>query len=106
MAILGAGNLGLALADYPGFRQEGFPSSPSRRQRSKIGQWSRGGVRIHDMASSAIGQTGPDDIAVWPCRRIRPGRGQHGRAGRRSGDLNFSPGTLKVPPDVKLKNVV
>ena len=24
VAILGAGNLGLALADYPGFRQEGF----------------------------------------------------------------------------------
>src|SRR3972149_7392341 len=24
VAIMGAGNLGLALADYPGFRQEGF----------------------------------------------------------------------------------
>ena len=24
VAIIGAGNLGLALADYPGFRQEGF----------------------------------------------------------------------------------
>src|SRR5207247_3016912 len=24
VAIVGAGNLGLALADYPGFRQEGF----------------------------------------------------------------------------------
>ena len=24
VAIMGAGNLGLALADYPGFRREGF----------------------------------------------------------------------------------
>src|SRR5579872_3302076 len=50
VAIMGAGNLGLALADYPGFRQEGFEiSALFDNQREKVGQQSRGGVPIHDI---------------------------------------------------------
>ena len=42
VAIMGAGNLGLALADYPGFRDEGSRSPRcSTRVREKIGQRSR-----------------------------------------------------------------
>src|SRR5438105_13222799 len=47
VGIMGAGNLGLALADYPGFRDEGFElaamfdSSPS-----KVGKASRSGIPI------------------------------------------------------------
>ena len=50
VAILGAGNLGLALADYPGFRQEGFAIvALFDTERSKIGRRSRAGVRILDI---------------------------------------------------------
>ena len=39
VAILGAGNLGLALADYPGFRQEGFAIvALFDTERNKIGR--------------------------------------------------------------------
>src|SRR5213079_3499156 len=51
VAIMGAGNLGLALADYPGFRQEGFEiSALFDNLREKVGQQSRGGVPIYDIS--------------------------------------------------------
>ncbi len=51
VAIIGAGNLGLALADYPGFRQEGFEILALFDTLSgKVGQQSRGGVPIHAVA--------------------------------------------------------
>src|SRR5881409_2536678 len=50
VAIVGAGNLGLALADYPGFRQEGFEiSALFDAATDKIGHESRGGVPIYDI---------------------------------------------------------
>ena len=50
VAIMGAGNLGLALADYAGFRDEGFEiAALFDTQREKIGQRSRGGVPILDV---------------------------------------------------------
>src|ERR1019366_6916198 len=50
VAIMGAGNLGLALADYPGFKQEGFEiCALFDSQREKVGQQSRSGVAIHDI---------------------------------------------------------
>src|SRR6201989_1437690 len=51
VAIMGAGNLGLALADYQGFRQEGFEISVLfDTLREKVGQQSRNGVPIYDVA--------------------------------------------------------
>src|ERR671928_2088777 len=51
VAIMGAGNLGLALADYPGFQQEGFDIVALFDTLStKVGQESRGGVPIYDIA--------------------------------------------------------
>ena len=45
VAIMGAGNLGLALADYPGFRQEGFEiAALFDAANEKIGHESRSGV--------------------------------------------------------------
>src|SRR3954447_15402421 len=50
VAIVGAGNLGLALADYPGFRQEGFEiAALFDAANEKIGERSRSGVPIHDI---------------------------------------------------------
>src|SRR5690242_21058621 len=50
VAIMGAGNLGLALADYPGFREEGFEIAALFDAASeKIGHESRGGIPIYDV---------------------------------------------------------
>jgi redox-sensing transcriptional repressor len=108
VAIMGAGNLGLALADYPGFRDEGFEiAALFDTTRDKIGQSSRSGVAIHDtrefrtvvrreqitIAVIAV----PTDAAQGVVNTVVA-------AGIKA-ILNFSPGALQVPPDVKLKSV-
>lgn len=108
VAVLGAGNLGLALADYPGFRQEGFSIvALFDAERSKIGQQSRGGVEIHDIADlRRLVKQDDIDIAVVavPAEAAQDVVNTAIQAGVRA-ILNFSPGSLKVPRDVKLKNV-
>jgi redox-sensing transcriptional repressor len=108
VAIIGAGNLGLALADYPGFRQEGFEiAALFDNLNAKVGQASRGGVPIqdihelrklarHDRISIAV-------IAV-PAASAQQVVDLVVASGIKA-VLNFSPGTLQVPPDVKLKSV-
>ena len=108
VAIVGAGNLGLALADYPGFKQEGFEiAALFDNLKEKVGQQSKGGVPIHDIhdlkkisrqegisiAAVAVPETSAQrviDLVV---------------ASGIKAVLNFSPGALQVPPDVKLKSV-
>jgi redox-sensing transcriptional repressor len=108
VAILGAGNLGLALADYPGFRQEGFAIvALFDAQRAKVGRRSKGGVRIHDIAEfRRLVKDEHIDIAVIavPAESAQGVVNTAVQAGIRA-ILNFSPGSLKVPQDVKLKNV-
>ena len=108
VAIVGAGNLGLALADYPGFRQEGFEiAALFDAEPAKIGRRSKGGVSIHDIAEfrQLVRRLGID-IAVLAV----PGAAAQSVAevvvqGGIRAILNFSPGTLRVPPGVKLKNM-
>jgi redox-sensing transcriptional repressor len=108
VAIMGAGNLGLALADYPGFRQEGFEIvALFDNVTSKVGQRSRGGVPIRDLKDlkrcvsrekvgiAVIAVPGPSAQQVV---NLVVGAGV-------KAVLNFSPGTLRVPTDVKLKSV-
>jgi redox-sensing transcriptional repressor len=108
VAIIGAGNLGLALADYPGFRQEGFEifalfdSLPS-----KVGQHSRDGVPIHDIRD--LRKTAKRDGISIAVIAVPAAAAQHVvdlvvAAGIKA-VLNFSPGALEVPADVKLKSV-
>jgi len=108
VAILGAGNLGLALADYPGFRQEGFEIvALFDADRGKTGRKSRGGVRIIDMTEfRKVVKREHLDIVVLavPASAAQDVTNAAVAAGIRA-ILNFSPGTLKVPPGVKLKNV-
>jgi redox-sensing transcriptional repressor len=108
VAILGAGNLGLALADYPGFRQEGFAIvALFDTERSKIGRRSKGGVRIYDISEFRKSvKRDSIDIAVVavPADSAQGVVNAAVHAGIRA-ILNFSPGALKVPPEVKLKNV-
>ncbi len=108
VAIIGAGNLGLALADYSGFRQEGFAiAALFDTANTKIGHKSRGGVPIHDIkelkAVARRERLGIGVIAV-PASHAQPVVDQVVSSGIKA-ILNFSPETLKVPDDVKLKNV-
>jgi redox-sensing transcriptional repressor len=108
VAIVGAGNLGLALADYPGFRQEGFEiAALFDAAPDKIGHESRGGVPIYDIKElKRIARRERLDIAVIavPAPHAQPVVDQVVMAGIK-GILNFSPGALHVPDDVKLKSV-
>jgi redox-sensing transcriptional repressor len=108
VAIMGAGNLGLALADYPGFRQEGFEiAALFDAANEKIGHESRGGVPIHDIRElRRVARKEALDIAVIavPAVHAQPVVEQVVAAGIKA-ILNFSPGALKVPDDVKLKSV-
>ena len=108
VAIIGAGNLGLALADYPGFQQEGFETAALFDSlSSKVGEHSRGGVPIHDIRDlRKIVKREGISIAVLavPASAASEVVNLVVGAGIKA-VLNFSPGTLQVPPGVKLKSV-
>ena len=108
VAVVGAGNLGFALADYPGFRQEGFRiAALFDTLRAKVGRRSRSGVRIHDIRDlKRIARREGITIAVIavPAGSAQTVVNTVVEAGIRA-VLNFSPGALRVPPDVKLKSV-
>jgi redox-sensing transcriptional repressor len=108
VAIMGAGNLGLALADYPGFRTEGFEiAALFDSQRDKIGQRSRGGVPIYDV--KGFRRTVRKEririaVIAVPALSAQAVVNEVVAAGIKA-VLNFSPGTLQVPADVKVKSV-
>ena len=108
VAIIGAGNLGLALADYPGFRQEGFEIlALFDTLTAKVGQQSRGGVPIHAVADlKKIARRDGISIAVIavPASSAQLVVNQVVAAGIKA-VLNFSPGTFAVPAGVKMKSV-
>jgi redox-sensing transcriptional repressor len=108
VGILGAGNLGLALADYQGFKQEGFAIvALFDTAAGKVGGQSRHGVRIHPVQEfQALARAGQIDIAVVavPAEAAQETVDLAVASGVRA-ILNFSPGALKVPRGVKLKNV-
>ena len=108
VAVMGAGNLGLALADYPGFRREGFEIvALFDVADSKIGDESRSGVPIFDIRElKRVVRKERIDIAVIavPADSAQPVLEQVVAAGIKA-VLNFSPGTLKAPAGVKLKSV-
>jgi redox-sensing transcriptional repressor len=108
VAILGAGNLGLALADYPGFRQEGFRIvALFDSVVSKVGQKSRAGVPIFDIKDlRRVAAREKISIAVVavPLASAQNVVNQVVAAGIKA-ILNFSPGSLQAPEGVKLKSV-
>ncbi len=108
VVIVGAGNLGLALADYPGFREDGFDViALFDTAREKVGGYSRSGVPIrHVRELERIVDREHVDIAVVsvPTHAAQATVDAIVATGVRA-ILNFSPGTLRVPPHVKLKNM-
>lgn len=108
IAIFGAGNLGLALADYPGFRRDGLEIvGLFDIAKAKVGQQSRGGVRIfHFNDFKKVARKTPPDIAVIsvPADAAQGVVTEAVSHGVRA-VLNFSPRALKVPPTVKLRTM-
>jgi len=108
VAIVGAGNLGLALADYGGFREDGFEIvALFDTLKEKIGRRSRGGVLIHDIRDfRKIARREEIGIAVIavPGEAAQAAINAAVAAGIRA-ILNFSPGAFKVPRGVKLKSM-
>lgn len=108
VAVMGAGNLGLALADYPGFKREGFEIvAMFDVAEIKIGEESKSGVPIHDLKElKKIVRKEHIDIAVIavPAESAQHVLDQVVAAGIKA-ILNFSPGALKVPAGVKMKGV-
>jgi redox-sensing transcriptional repressor len=108
VAIMGAGNLGLALADYPGFRDEGFEIvAMFDTAREKIGHRSRAGVPIYDLKDlRKVVRRERIKIAVIsvPTGAAQSVVNAVAAAGIRA-VLNFSPGAIRVPDGVKLKSM-
>ena len=108
VAIVGAGNLGLALADYPGFRQEGFQIvALFDNLATKVGRHSRGGVPIYDIRDlKKLAHRDAISIAVVAVPASSAQRVMDLVIGSGiKAVLNFSPGALQVPHGVKLKSV-
>lgn len=108
VGIMGAGNLGLALADYGGFRDDGFEIvALFDVLKDKVGRRSRGGVVIHDTRDFRRVATresiGIAVIAV-PASAAQSVVNVAVASGVKA-ILNFSPGAVNVPRGVKLKSM-
>jgi redox-sensing transcriptional repressor len=108
VVILGAGNLGMALADYAGFNREGFSIvALFDNDRSKIGGVSRGGVPVLDIRRlPEVARREKVGIAVLavPAPAAQKVLDLVARAGIRA-VLNFAPTRLKPRPGMTLKAV-
>jgi len=108
IVIAGAGNLGMALADYAGFNTNGFhiialvDSDPS-----KVGRVSRQGIPVLEAARlSEIVRRNRVEIGIIavPADAAQTVYDALADAGLRA-ILNFAPVQFKLRPDVKVKSV-
>jgi len=107
VAVIGAGNLGLALADYSGFQQEGFNIvALFDTLDDKVGGQSRGGVPIHhvrDLRRIVARHKIRIAVIAVPASAAQQVANAIVATGIKA-ILNFSPGRLRLPDGVKLKN--
>lgn len=105
--IVGAGKIGMALAQYRGFRQRGFRvTAVYDRDPKKIGTRSDA-LTVRDMAEIErdIAREHPDiAVLTTPAEEAQNVVDRLVGAGMRA-LLNFAPIQLHVPPEVTLKNV-
>jgi redox-sensing transcriptional repressor len=108
VAIVGAGNLGMALADYGGFNREGFSIvALFDKDPRKIGSASRGGVPVLDVARlPQVARREKVSIAVLavPAEAAQPLLDLAARSGIKA-VLNFAPTRLKARAGMTLKAV-
>ena len=108
IVILGAGNLGMALADYRGFNSNGFHTvALLDNDTDKIGRTSRSGIPVIDaIAIEKVVRENNVEIGVIA---VNPEAAQHVYDGLvRSGVvaiLNFAPVQLRLTNGVKVKSV-
>jgi redox-sensing transcriptional repressor len=107
VGILGAGNLGLALADYNGFRAGFEVAALFDNDPAKVGRRTRGGVvvrHVDDLAATVARERIEIALVAVPAPAAQDVVDLVVGCGIRA-ILNFSPGALRVPPHVKLKSV-
>ena len=108
VAIVGAGRLGSALADYGGFRSGGFRIvALFDNDRGRIGSKSRAGVPVHDVRRMAevVAREGIEiAVIAVPASAAAEVARQCWEAGLKA-VLNFAPVRLDPPADAFLKNV-
>ena len=107
VAVVGAGHVGSALVDYPGFAEQGFDIvAVFDRDERRVGG-SLGGLVIQDVAGlPAAASGGAIDVGVvaTPVQAAQDVADALVAAGVR-GILNFAPRKLFVPPHVALRAV-
>ncbi len=107
IALVGIGNLGLALATYKGFRERGFLiNSIFDVDPQKIGTVVNGVEvmpveRLKEVAKKNQAHIG---VIAVPSAEAQEIADQLVEAGV-SAILNFAPGVLNVPPEIELRNV-
>jgi redox-sensing transcriptional repressor len=108
VAIVGAGNLGFALADYPGFRREGFEIvAMFDVAPEKVGQRSRAGVEVRhlrDLPALVAGRGVDIGVVTVPREAAPQVVDLLADLGIRA-ILNFAPAAIRVPEGVKVMNV-
>jgi len=108
VVILGAGNLGMALADYRGFNRDGFRIvALFDILPEKIGGTSRGGVPvlpISRLPGVARGEAVQIAVVAVPAAAAQAVVDLAAAAGVPA-ILNFAPIRIRIPPSVRLRNV-
>ncbi len=107
VVLVGAGRIGGALVQYPGFRQRGFHvTAIYDKDRKKVGsRWN--GLVVRDVQQIASDlKKEPTDIAivVTPAEAAQQVVDELVQSGVKA-ILNFAPVQLAVPPDVVVKSV-
>jgi redox-sensing transcriptional repressor len=107
VVLVGAGRIGSALVQYPGFRERGFHvTAIYDKDPRKVGsRWN--GVVVRDVRQIAADlKQDPPDIAivVTPAEAAQEVVDQLVESGVKA-ILNFAPVQLTVPPDVIVKSV-
>ena len=108
LAVIGAGHLGQALADYSGFRSGGFTiAALFDNDPAKIGTRTRAGVEVRDVADLAEIVSHEEiriGVLAVPAAEAAAVVRLCVRAGLKA-ILNFAPVRLSEPAGIRLKNV-
>jgi redox-sensing transcriptional repressor len=108
VVIAGAGNLGMALADYAGFNTNGFHIvAMIDNDPAKVGRTSRAGIPVHaaDRLPELVRRNRVEiGIIAVTAEAAQPVYDTLVEAGLRA-VLNFAPVQLKLRPGVKVKSV-
>jgi len=108
LAVVGAGNLGLALANYDGFAGDNFRVvALFDNNPSKVGTTSASGIPVvaGDRLAELVAAEGIDIAAIAvPAHAAQSALDEVVAAGIRA-VLNFAPARISGPPWVKIRNV-